>query len=162
VVGDGDTLDVFVCHFPSKLGGAKKSEPFRRYVFEQVTAAADSIARLRRHPRILVMGDFNAPCADFRADGLQHLVVHGRGEGSYKYRGRWQLIDHIVASPALLRPDASMHLNGTGGHIFAPDFLLKEDTKYRDVQPNRTYLGMRYQGGFSDHLPVWAEFAITF
>jgi predicted extracellular nuclease len=161
VVADGDTLDVFVCHFPSKLGGAKKSEPFRRHVFEQVKAAADTVARARRHPRILVMGDFNAPCKDFEAEGLQHVVAHSRENGSYKYRGRWQLIDHIVASPELLRPDASMHLNDENGHIFAPAFLMTEDQKYRGVQPNRTYQGPRYQGGFSDHLPVWAEFVIT-
>ena len=34
------------------------------------------------------------------------------------------------------------------------DFLLKKDPKYPGMSPFSTYRGYRYQGGFSDHLPV--------
>ena len=38
--------------------------------------------------------------------------------------------------------------------IFKPDFLMKKDQKYPGLSPFPTYRGYRYQGGFSDHLPV--------
>ena len=38
--------------------------------------------------------------------------------------------------------------------IFKPLFLLQDDPKYPGERPFATYLGYRYQGGYSDHLPV--------
>ena len=46
--------------------------------------------------------------------------------------------------------------------VFRAPFLLTEDRKYGDEQPFRTYYGMKYQGGYSDHLPVWAEFRLLY
>jgi chromosome partitioning protein len=36
------------------------------------------------------------------------------------------------------------------------------DQKYGGQQPFRTYYGMKYQGGYSDHLPVYAEFRLIY
>lgn len=38
--------------------------------------------------------------------------------------------------------------------ILEAPFLLEEDEKFTGTRLRRTYLGFRYQGGFSDHLPV--------
>ena len=38
--------------------------------------------------------------------------------------------------------------------ILRHPFLLEEDEKYGGDKPFRTYNGMKYLGGFSDHLPV--------
>ena len=38
--------------------------------------------------------------------------------------------------------------------ILRHPFLLEEDEKYGGDKPFRTYNGMKYWGGFSDHLPV--------
>jgi hypothetical protein len=35
---------------------------------------------------------------------------------------------------------------------------LTEDKKYGDKEPFRTYKGMKYQGGISDHLPIYVDF----
>jgi hypothetical protein len=43
-------------------------------------------------------------------------------------------------------------------HINDAPFLLEEDKKYGGMKPRRTYLGPRYLGGFSDHLPLVAVF----
>ena len=40
------------------------------------------------------------------------------------------------------------------------NFLLEPDPKYEGMQLNRTYLGMRYKGGYSDHLPVYVDLSI--
>jgi hypothetical protein len=39
------------------------------------------------------------------------------------------------------------------------DYVIsKNDDKFLGKQPFRTYVGMKYQGGFSDHLPVYIDF----
>jgi hypothetical protein len=43
-------------------------------------------------------------------------------------------------------------------HINDAEFLLEEDKKYGGVQPHRNYNGLRYQKGYSDHLPLVARF----
>ncbi len=55
----GDTLDVFVCHLPSRSGGAKESEPYRLHAARILYTEADSILNIRLHPQIIIMGDFN-------------------------------------------------------------------------------------------------------
>ncbi len=38
--------------------------------------------------------------------------------------------------------------------VFKAGFLLEPDIKFGGVKPKRTYVGFKYQEGFSDHLPV--------
>lgn len=55
----GDRIDVFVCHFPSRYGGEKESEPDRLDAARTLRTLCDSIHNLRPAPHILIMGDFN-------------------------------------------------------------------------------------------------------
>lgn len=55
----GDTLDVFVCHLPSRSGGAKESEPYRLYAAQILRTEVDHILNIRSHPQVIIMGDFN-------------------------------------------------------------------------------------------------------
>ena len=41
-----------------------------------------------------------------------------------------------------------------------PAFLLTEDKKYGDSQPFRTYYGFKYEGGYSDQLPLIVDFLL--
>lgn len=54
-----DTLDVLVAHFPSRSGGARESEPYRLLAARKVKHAIDSLYTIRRHPQIVLLGDFN-------------------------------------------------------------------------------------------------------
>lgn len=179
-----DTLDVFVVHLPSRSGGAKESEPYRILAARQLKSSADSISLHRLHPQILIMGDFNdypqnksvkkivaaqAPPED--ATALQprqfyHLLARKASTqkrfGSYKYQGEWGLLDHIIVSGTLLSPNAALHTDESKAHILRSPFLLTDDKKYGGKQPFRTYYGMKYQAGYSDHLPVWAEFRLIY
>ena len=114
------------------------------------------------------MGDLNdGPDAASVRDGLKaHSFAWGAGlddrelvtlmdpmaEGSYKYQGLWDKYDQFVVSASLL--------NGLGctemidADIMRPEFLLTDDDAYGGVKPFRTYNGRRYQGGYSDHLPI--------
>ena len=40
-------------------------------------------------------------------------------------------------------------------------FLMEEDDRFGGDAPFRTYHGMRYKGGYSDHLPVLLELEIS-
>ena len=77
---------------------------------------------------------------------------HG-AQGTYRYDGQWESIDHILVSPALLGFAEQVYIND------AP-FLLEEDKKYGGLKPFRTYNGYLYQRGFSDHLPLVVRFRL--
>ena len=98
-----------------------------------------------------------ADSSDTRA--LYHLLarksIANKHFGSYKYQGEWGLLDHIILSGNLLITDSPLSTAEAKAGIFSAPFLLTEDKKYGDSQPFRTYYGMKYQAGYSDHLPVW-------
>ena len=142
-----DTLHTMVCHLPSMLGGAAATEWKRQTAKRVIQHQIDSILAVQPNAQILVMGDMNGePTND-----LQHLTnlmlsTDRVGQGTHKYQGIWSCIDQFYVSHALT--------NKARVSIFAPNWLLEEDTKYLDTQPKRTYVGFRYHGGYSDHLPI--------
>ena len=71
----GDTLDVFVVHFPSRRDGRRQTDPLRRAAARTLREKADSICARRARPYLLVMGDFNEyPSARLFREELQALV----------------------------------------------------------------------------------------
>ena len=156
----GDTLHVFVVHAPSRFGGERQTRPNRRVVGERLMASIDSIRSLHPNPRIIVAGDFNDGDNDALLTYLHSQRLHNISEGAmghhgakatYKYQGRWENIDHILVSSAMVRSFQEVYVHD-------PEFLTEEDSKYGGRQPLRNYNGMRYQRGFSDHLPLVARF----
>ena len=156
---NGDTLHVFVVHAPSRYGGEKATRPNRRVVMERIVGA---IHLLPPDAKVIVAGDFN-DYAD--SSSLQYLEEHGLhnvtkdvvgshgAKGTYRYKGRWQSIDHVLVSTVLCDSVAQTFVHD------AP-FLLEEDKKYGGFKPFRTYNGYRYQRGFSDHLPLVVRFCL--
>ena len=142
-----DTLHTMVCHLPSKLGGTTATDWKRKTAKQVIQQQVDSILQLQPDAKIIVMGDMNSePIND-----LQHLdnlmISHNRaGKGTHKYQGIWSCLDQFYISHSLKEIAQAT--------IFAPNWLLEEDTKYLDYQPKRTYVGFRYHDGYSDHLPV--------
>lgn len=156
----GDTIDLFVCHLPSRLNG-HQSEKLRQRVVEYMCQAIDSITHERTQPRIIVMGDFND--TPHKKSSLNPLTekagltcITKDLNGSYRYKGQWEQIDHVYLSPTLLHSDdtPSLHLSPKGPWNFAPAHLTEPELRYGGLRPRRTYNGMRYEGGTSDHLPV--------
>ena len=179
-----DTLDVLVAHFPSRSGGARESEPYRLLAVRKVKHAIDSLYTIRQHPQIVLLGDFNdypenksvkevleaaAPSTlqdSLHPQKLYHLLARKtktrKHFGSYKYQGEWGLLDHIIVSGTLLQEHAPLYTEEAKADVFCLPFLLTRDKKYGGQQPFRTYYGMKYQGGYSDHLPVYAEFRLIY
>ena len=168
VLENHDTIDVYVCHWPSRYGGTEQSEPLRMCAARRLRASADSILSVRRKPYIVIMGDLNdGPDAPAVRDGLNAHPYAERAElddrelvtlmdplydGSYKYDGEWDKYDQFVVSASFTNGLGCSEFLGV--EIMNMPFLLMDDDNYGGVKPMRTYNGRRYQGGFSDHLPV--------
>ena len=170
IFGGRDTLHIFVNHWPSKFGGAAMSEPGRRAASNTLRDRCDSILDNNKEANIVVMGDFNDTPDAMTITILDNLAnlsfdLYKRGEGSIKYRGAWELIDQILVSRNLLKNEAAegsypLQYNSRGDlyaesvSIYSPPYLLERDATYSGVKPKRTYIGPRYNGGLSDHLPT--------
>ena len=157
----GDTLHIFVVHAPSRRGGEQASRPYRLLVASQLAEAVDSVYAISRDAKIIIAGDFN-DYADSPA--LQYLYEHhlinisadAKGshgaKATYRWHGEWRSLDQILCSPSL----AARKQSSVIGDL---PFLLEDDEKYGGKKPYRTYLGPRYLGGYSDHLPLVVQFS---
>ena len=143
----GETIDFIVNHHPSKYGGNKGSELRRISTMSMLKELYDSLGRNRS----VVMGDFNdIPSAsqfniidkDFINQGI---LLHRMGEGSIRYKGKWELIDFFLTSPSL---------EVSPMQVVKIPFLMTYDKSYPGEKPLRTYSGPRYVGGVSDHCPI--------
>ncbi|MDL2283047.1 endonuclease [Odoribacter sp. OttesenSCG-928-G04] len=174
ILATRDTLHFFVCHFPSMSGGELASEWKRERAASTLKHYIDSIQLWNKKANIIILGDLNG-----KADRTAQKVVLGvkssddrkiknenlyntgyyllnKNEGSYKYQGDWQTIDHIIVSGVLLDSKNRIYTDKRL-KLFQEDFLLEEDKKYFGFKPYRTYSGPRYHGGYSDHLPIYLD-----
>lgn len=174
-VVSGDTLDVFVCHLPSRSGGEKETEPYRLFTAGYLRRAADSVMAVRQSPNVIIMGDFNdypsnrsiaevvgavKPEGEIEARTLYNLM-DGKPDGTYRYRGEWGTLDQMIVSGYLLEGNPRIHTSYKAACILRYPFLLEEDDRYGGDIPFRTYKGMKYHGGYSDHLPVLLELEVS-
>lgn len=159
---NGDTLDVLVCHWPSKVGGRRHSEPLRRLAADVVRHVTDSLTAVRGHASIVVMGDMNETPREEAVQGLTPALTNVTAAlpGSYRYRGRWEQLDQMLVSPQLVEGTASCHVP-IGASVVRLPHLLEKDPLYGGWRPRRTYQGRRYRGGVSDHLPIVMTLELT-
>jgi len=171
----GDTLHVFICHLPSRLEGEKESEGKRQFVASVIRLKVDSLFATTHRPNIVIMGDFNdypsnsslsevlkakPLTGSISSDGLYNLMykMQLEGKGSNKHLGEWGVLDQLIISGNLLATSNPIFTSQQNAHIFEAKFLLENDRKYLGKQPFRTYAGMKFQDGFSDHLPIYVDF----
>ncbi len=165
-----DTLHLIVNHWPSRRGGALAGKAYRSMISGIVKNLCDSISSACRG-KIVICGDFNSTPDDSEIRSLTANASHselinlsesryvGKG-GSYRYRGAWEMIDQFIVSGSLLNSVTGLNTCQEGIRIFDSPFLLEKDPVYPGNTPFRTYKGYRYNGGFSDHLPVLLDLAV--
>jgi predicted extracellular nuclease len=159
-VVSGDTLDVMVCHMPSRSGGQWETEPYRMFTAKILRQVVDSVMNVRTNPYLIIMGDFNDYPTNrslketLCGDGKLTNLMQGKKEGTYRFRGEWGMLDQFLVSENLLKKEGSIRTSWDKAQILRYPFLLEEDEKYGGEKPFRTYNGMKYQAGFSDHLPI--------
>lgn len=165
-----DTLHLIVNHWPSRRGGVLSGEENRNEIASLIGEKIDSINRsYLSAAKILIIGDFNCTPEDQEIKNLLLSVDNGNtlinlsekisqmGSGTYRYQGSWEMIDQMIVSKQLLYAVSGVYTEPDLFKIFKPDFLLKKDPKYPGMTPFSTYRGYKYQGGFSDHLPIFLD-----
>ncbi|NLJ07249.1 MAG: endonuclease [Sphingobacteriales bacterium] len=177
IVNKKDTLHIFVNHWPSRRGGQTESEGNRQLAAKKLKEKVDSVFEKTPEAYIIIGGDFNDEPSnisisqtlgarldsnDIKASGLYNLFGYSeaKGKGSYKFRLEWDQIDQIIVSSAFFNDKGNLFISKSGGKIFSEDWLMEEDTKYQGKKPWRTYNDTHYNGGYSDHLPVFTEILI--
>lgn len=166
----GALLDCFVLHLPSRRGGVRSTSADRVRICEKLRRVIDDLLEQRPDARILIMGDFNDdPDSPSIIRGLQakpvgeeppqdHVLYNlasAASMGSHYFDRHYWLPDQIIVSGALLRSGSPIYVRERTMEVFTPTFL-----KDRRQRPRRTYQGLYYAGGYSDHYPVYIELVI--
>jgi predicted extracellular nuclease len=174
IVSSCDTLHVFVCHFPSRLGGELESEEKRVFVASFLKSKTDSIFSTDKNANILIMGDFNDypdnksmkevlsahKPENVKPENLYNMMMPlmNGNRGTHKIDGDWGILDQIIVSGHLFDMKSGLKVLQNSAVIFDAPFLLVKDDKFLGDKPFRTYNGMKYTEGYSDHLPVYIDF----
>lgn len=165
----GERVAFIINHWPSR--GA--ASPYREHAGEQVRALKDSLQSLDRKIKIVIMGDMNDdPMDKSMAEALgarqkkENVEKRGlfnpwwdtlaSGNGTLKYRGKWNLFDQIVFTENFLKK-RTRKLSYSSHEIFQRDFMLQQEGKYKGY-PKRTHAGGKWMNGYSDHLPTIVYF----
>ncbi len=145
-----DTLHLFLCHLPSQLDGSADTNWKRNEVLAILQLHIDSLKTLNASAKIVIMGDMNSAPKE-NISGMHNGMLRLEKQtdmpyGTHKYKGVWSFLDQFYVSDNLF-DKASIY-------VFSAPYLLEEDTRFLDLKPKRTYIGYRYQAGYSDHLPI--------
>lgn len=172
----GDTIHCFVNHWPSRYGGERETVKKRAIAANTLKNKIDSLVFLHQTiPKIIIMGDFNdtpedpSICEVLNAKSFEksdknavlvNLFTDGRKlgfEGTLKHQYNWQIFDQIIVSKSLVDNEKGLVYKQNSATIFHGDFLFEKDESYGGVKLFRTYVGPKYFGGYSDHLPVYID-----
>ena len=167
---DGEKMHFIVNHWPSRSGGEAASSYKREKAAELNKIILDSIFKREPLAKVISMGDFNddptnksikevlktkAEKDDLNVHQLYNPMenMSKEGIGTLAYRDGWNLFDQILVSGALTGKDYSNFQYYKAG-IFNKKYLITEDGQYKGY-PFRSYGYGVYQGGYSDHFPVY-------
>jgi len=172
LIGGREMLHIFINHWPSRFGGYMNTTEKRNAAARLLKKHTDSLLNINPNVSIIIMGDFNDDPADEsltgilgakspvdkeNPSGLFNLMLKKQDDwqdGSLKFREAWNTFDQFIVSGNLLNSGSALRIGKEGGRIFYTSFLLEDDETYLGLKPCRTFNGYKYQGGFSDHLPV--------
>ncbi|MFV0605927.1 MAG: endonuclease/exonuclease/phosphatase [Niabella sp.] len=167
---DGEEVNVFVNHWPSRYGGEKRSEPGRMAAAVTLKNFLDSLDIIYPNTKTIIMGDLNDDPVDnsitkgLNTSGDLKKLKTGQlynpwvsnyksGIGTLAYRDSWSLFDQIILSQNWLDKKQSGFFFYQN-HIFKPTYLIENYGQYKGY-PKRTYSGDVYNYGYSDHFPTY-------
>ena len=174
VVCQVDTIHLFFNHWPSRYGGFLETAGLRRQAAKALRSEADSLFQQDNHPKIVIMGDFNdLPGDKSIAEALKAVAFEetlagnnlvnlseaweSKNRGTIKYLSQWYIYDQVIVSRNIIGSIQGVSCLKNGAAIFYDDFLVEEDRVHGGIKPFRTYNGFQYNGGYSDHLPVYLD-----
>lgn len=161
----------FVNHWPSRRAANGDSEKKRVTAAMVLKAKIDDIYKGEPYARIIIMGDFNDNpdnksvtylCSGKHKYPLNQDLVdlmqlqQQRGQFTMKYQDEPDVFDQFIVSKNLLTSGNSYYIKNSAAHIYNPSWIMYEHPKYGLV-PDRTYVGNKWVGGYSDHLPIYMD-----
>lgn len=166
--GSKDTLNIFVNHWTSRSGGPE-TEQKRIVAAQTLKERVNSISGENNF--ILIMGDFNDEPENVSLDSVLNAgklpkekylynlayIKSLAGEGSYKFRNEWNMLDQIIISDQN-NTVKIFYIDGSFD-VYKPSFIITEEGKYAGT-PKPFFGGRTFIGGYSDHFPVTARFRI--
>ena len=172
LVNKKDTLHLFVNHWPSRYGGQLATAPKREKAAETLRQKYDSLLTLDPTANIMALGDFNDHPDDvsmkdilvakkdtinLEPNDLVNLLWQfaESGGGTHKYQHVWGVLDQIVVSQNLIFSKSNLFASLSTAKIFKADWLMEKDDVGERL--NRTYIGFKFHGGYSDHFPVYVD-----
>ncbi len=158
----GEIWHVFINHWPSRREGDFESDFKRQEAADKLSELIDYVYYEQPDAKFVILGDFNTDPDDPHlctlVDKKQFLnpalSLFQQNKGSLNHHGDWHLFDQIILS-ANFKHQAGFQLETFG--IFNHEYLKIWHGKQKG-HPYRTYKGRFYQGGYSDHFPVYAVF----
>ncbi|QOD59467.1 endonuclease [Polaribacter haliotis] len=158
----GELVHILVNHWPSRRDGSETTEPKRIKAAELNRTIISEITAQSFDAKIIIMGDFND---DPTSVSLQTLasddfinpmekLLNKEKHGTTTYNKKWNLFDQILFSKNFLEKTENK-LYFKHAEVFNKKWLKVFKGKLKG-SPFRTYIGPWYQGGFSDHFPVYA------
>lgn len=159
----GELVHILVNHWSSRREGIAETEPKRITAAKTVRTIIDKIKDTEMNPKIIIMGDFNDdPTCKSVAEYLvkddfynpMKKLLDSEKNGSLTFNGNWNLFDQIIFSKNFLEKEEGKFYFKYA-EIFNRDWMKIYKGKFKG-SPFRTYIGKWYQGGFSDHFPVYA------
>jgi len=166
----GERIHLIVVHWPSRVGGERRSRPLRFAAADLSRAIIDSIQLAEPGAKVILMGDFNDDPTDIsirrhlRAKGNYKKLqendlfkpfeeLYRMGIGSLAWRDAWNLFDMHLLTPSLVGRDRST-FKFHQAVVFNPPFLRQQTGRFRGY-PFRSFSGDFYQSGYSDHFPTY-------
>ena len=167
---DGETIHVYVNHWPSRVGGEVRSAPARAAAAAVCKHHMDSIAKADGVQKVIIMGDLNddpiSPsitkvlnAKDKTSDVMKGELynpwndLYKKGIGTLAYQDAWGLFDQIIISSPWLSRDQTGYFFYQQ-HIFNREYMVENKGRYKGY-PMRTWDGNTYRGGYSDHFPTY-------
>jgi endonuclease/exonuclease/phosphatase family protein len=175
IAPDGSILHIFMNHWKSRSGGTKTKKQ-RMFTAISLRKQLDLLLSRESGFKVIMMGDFNdEPTNQSISNGLSatgkrkniHMGDHYNlfydlhnleNQGSYSYKGQWNMLDQVIISHNLLNQKKGLSTTFEGGAILKEEWMLYHSEKYGEMLPSATYGGPEYFGGPSDHLPVYVVF----
>lgn len=176
-LSDSTMLHIIQVHFPSRREGALASELNREAAAKIARKVVEEIQEVDSQAAIIIMGDFNDNPSDrvptttlaalpYTSGSFEDLKLYNlcwdgtsfenKDIGSYFHDGEWDMLDQIIVSGALLNGNLSVRIMPEA-EVYHPKWISKRDKRTGEMIPKRTYVGPFYQGGVSDHFPVFME-----
>ncbi len=166
---NNEELNFIVNHWPSRGGGEARSAYKREKAALLNKKIIDSLLRINPEARIVSMGDFNddphnksfkkvlkteADKKNLPENSLYNPMesMLKSGKGSLAYRDAWNLFDQIYMTSNLINTKQGFQFYKAG--IFNKPYLITQNGQFKGY-PFRTYGYSGYEGGYSDHFPVY-------